>query len=262
LALKRELVRTLAETDEELEAVQALDGDIVEYEERAALQETQQRILARLEDHERAGIREIDDAIARLNAGTYGICERCGQDIGAERLEALPAARFCLPCRQALDALQDRDPKNLGEAAADVPEGPTVEPPPLPEYSELGDEELAETVRGEIAQSGIDATQRIEVECRDGKVILTGEVPVDAIRDMVVELIEDRMGLEVEEHLRAVGYPWETDRETSPTVLADDPPQLAAALGTEEVTEDVIEAEEKEIPYSPPDGPVPPPRKE
>ncbi|MEA2625885.1 MAG: hypothetical protein QOD06_1930, partial [Candidatus Binatota bacterium] len=30
----------------------------------------------------------------------------------------------------------------------------------------------------------------------------------------------------------------------------------------EEVTEDVIEAEEKEIPYSPPDGPVPPPRKE
>ena len=41
---------------------------------------------------------EVDDAIARLDAGTYGVCERCGSPIGAERLEALPAARTCIRC--------------------------------------------------------------------------------------------------------------------------------------------------------------------
>ena len=41
---------------------------------------------------------EVDAAIARLDAGTYGVCERCGSPIGAERLEALPAARTCIRC--------------------------------------------------------------------------------------------------------------------------------------------------------------------
>ena len=39
---------------------------------------------------------DVDAALARLEAGTYGICEACGRPIGAERLDALPATRFCL----------------------------------------------------------------------------------------------------------------------------------------------------------------------
>ena len=41
---------------------------------------------------------EIDAAVDRLDAGTYGVCERCGLPIGAARLEALPAARTCIGC--------------------------------------------------------------------------------------------------------------------------------------------------------------------
>lgn len=41
---------------------------------------------------------EIDAAVARLDAGTYGVCERCGQPVGDARLEALPAARTCIGC--------------------------------------------------------------------------------------------------------------------------------------------------------------------
>ena len=41
---------------------------------------------------------EIDAAMARLDAGTYGVCERCGLPIGEARLEALPAARTCIGC--------------------------------------------------------------------------------------------------------------------------------------------------------------------
>jgi DnaK suppressor protein len=43
-------------------------------------------------------ITEIDAAIARLESGTYGVCVRCGQPVGDERLAARPAAATCLRC--------------------------------------------------------------------------------------------------------------------------------------------------------------------
>lgn len=44
---------------------------------------------------------ELLAAVARMEAGTYGVCESCGRDIDIERLEALPAARLCLACKAA-----------------------------------------------------------------------------------------------------------------------------------------------------------------
>ncbi len=41
---------------------------------------------------------EVDAALARVEAETYGVCERCGSAIGEARLEALPAARLCISC--------------------------------------------------------------------------------------------------------------------------------------------------------------------
>lgn len=40
----------------------------------------------------------LDRAAARVDAGGYGVCGRCGAVIGAERLEALPAAETCIAC--------------------------------------------------------------------------------------------------------------------------------------------------------------------
>ena len=42
---------------------------------------------------------EVDEALARLEAGTYGFCEDCGQPIAPERLEAIPTARSCVRCK-------------------------------------------------------------------------------------------------------------------------------------------------------------------
>jgi RNA polymerase-binding transcription factor DksA len=47
-------------------------------------------------DRSRADLVEVDAAVARLAAGTYGVCEVCGRTIPGERLEARPAARRCL----------------------------------------------------------------------------------------------------------------------------------------------------------------------
>src|SRR2546423_9277769 len=49
-------------------------------------------ILERIE----AELNDVDHALRRLDEGTYGVCEACGKPIGEERLEAMPAARFCL----------------------------------------------------------------------------------------------------------------------------------------------------------------------
>ena len=41
---------------------------------------------------------EVDAALGKLEAGTYGQCESCGNDIAEDRLEAMPAARLCMSC--------------------------------------------------------------------------------------------------------------------------------------------------------------------
>lgn len=41
---------------------------------------------------------DIDDAIRRIDEGTFGICERCGRPIAPARLEAIPEARHCVEC--------------------------------------------------------------------------------------------------------------------------------------------------------------------
>jgi len=43
---------------------------------------------------------EIDDALARIDQGTYGICENCHREISRERLEAVPYTRYCIQCAQ------------------------------------------------------------------------------------------------------------------------------------------------------------------
>ncbi|GAA1922235.1 TraR/DksA family transcriptional regulator [Nocardioides hwasunensis] len=44
---------------------------------------------------------ELDAAVARLDAGSYGVCEGCGAAIADARLEALPATRTCIACASA-----------------------------------------------------------------------------------------------------------------------------------------------------------------
>jgi DnaK suppressor protein len=50
----------------------------------------------RLATELRESLDEVDAALLRLAAGSYGICEVCGKPIGAARLEAMPAARLCI----------------------------------------------------------------------------------------------------------------------------------------------------------------------
>ncbi|GGD25042.1 TraR/DksA family transcriptional regulator [Nocardioides daphniae] len=57
--------------------------------------------VAALATQARRQLEEVDEALARVDAGTYGVCERCGGPIPAARLEARPLARTCVTCPAA-----------------------------------------------------------------------------------------------------------------------------------------------------------------
>jgi RNA polymerase-binding protein DksA len=90
------LARTVATTDADLETLAA-------HESRAIAEDpatgTVGDLLSRLEGRERHQLDEIDAAQARLEAGCFGICERCRQPIPLKRLRAMPTTRCCVPCQ-------------------------------------------------------------------------------------------------------------------------------------------------------------------
>lgn len=57
--------------------------------------------ISALSHQARDHLSEIDRAFERIEAGTYGVCERCGQPIPDARLEARPAAARCVDCARA-----------------------------------------------------------------------------------------------------------------------------------------------------------------
>ena len=49
----------------------------------------------------RVSLTDVERALRKVERGTYGACERCGEPIGDDRLEAIPEARLCIRCKQA-----------------------------------------------------------------------------------------------------------------------------------------------------------------
>jgi DnaK suppressor protein len=58
-------------------------------------------VLERLEASTATLQRQYDHALARLDAGQYGVCEKCGDTIEPQRLEVMPQATTCLSCVRA-----------------------------------------------------------------------------------------------------------------------------------------------------------------
>ena len=67
--------------------------------DRATL-ESDRNFTLRIRDRERKLIGKIKDAIERIDAGTYGICEECGEDISEKRLKARPVTTLCIDCKK------------------------------------------------------------------------------------------------------------------------------------------------------------------
>ncbi len=65
--------------------------------------ESDRAFQLRIRDRERKLIKKIDQALERLDEGTFGLCERCGDEIGIERLKARPVTTYCIHCKTKLE---------------------------------------------------------------------------------------------------------------------------------------------------------------
>lgn len=66
--------------------------------DRASL-ESDRNFELRIRDRERKLINKIREAMERIEAGEFGICEECGEDIGKARLKARPVTTLCIECK-------------------------------------------------------------------------------------------------------------------------------------------------------------------
>lgn len=66
--------------------------------DRAQIEEGRISLL-KIKDRERKLIKKIDEALERIEAGTFGLCIHCGQEIRIERLKARPVTDLCIECK-------------------------------------------------------------------------------------------------------------------------------------------------------------------
>ncbi len=76
--------------------------EIPDPSDRATVEEERAWSL-RLADRDRKLIGKLQDALARIEAGTFGQCTRCGQAIGTARLRARPMTDLCIECKTELE---------------------------------------------------------------------------------------------------------------------------------------------------------------
>lgn len=101
--LKATLESELVSLDRQLADYEASEGEGIDVSSEEGFADSAQATAERsslisLIDQLHSARREVADALERIAAGTYGKCERCGQEIPFERLEALSSTRLCVAC--------------------------------------------------------------------------------------------------------------------------------------------------------------------
>jgi DnaK suppressor protein len=68
-----------------------------------SVKDVSQEIEYRLSERESQLVADIDQALLRIDEGSYGVCARCGKEIPERRLDALPTARYDAECKAIIE---------------------------------------------------------------------------------------------------------------------------------------------------------------
>jgi DnaK suppressor protein len=85
-----------------------LDPDDFPDEIDTASSESGLAFIGRLRERERVLLQKIEDALERIEDGTYGVCTSCEEEIGLKRLQARPVATLCIDCKSQQEKLEGR----------------------------------------------------------------------------------------------------------------------------------------------------------
>ena len=95
----------LKKGDEETFLLRETTADFPDFMDQAAM-ETDRSFRLRMRDREKKLMLKINQALTRIEEGTYGICEVCGGDISIKRLKARPVTACCIGCKNKMEALE------------------------------------------------------------------------------------------------------------------------------------------------------------
>lgn len=100
LRLNGMLAELEGEVSTTVEGMREGNGAFPDPNDRATL-ESERNLTLRIRDRERKLRLKVEEALARIVDGTFGICEVCGEEIGIKRLEARPVTTLCVKCKSS-----------------------------------------------------------------------------------------------------------------------------------------------------------------
>lgn len=111
---RKELIRKreeiLAEAGKTLSEMTDQTSNVPDPNDRATI-ESGRSFELRIRDRERKLLSKIEEALIRIDEGTYGRCEGCECEIGLKRLEARPVTTLCIECKTS----QEKQEKTIGQ---------------------------------------------------------------------------------------------------------------------------------------------------
>jgi DnaK suppressor protein len=243
---RRALIKEAAENDQALRSIS--ETREAELEEEAQ-QERDSRVLERLDEQQERRLRDIDDALARIEAGIYGNCANCRRPIGEQRLRSMPTTTVCRECSERMET-------QLGEMEqGDEPPEAGRLPPDL---EQLDDEELAEHLTELVREDGQVDMNELQIAARSGVVYLEGALPSESERDVLLNILTDVAGIqEIVDNLDIQRLAWERDIRSKVESAQERQPGQSPDQEPYGGTEDVNLSKEEGVTYKPPDNPPP-----
>jgi DnaK suppressor protein len=196
---------------------ESLNEPQVELEERAQ-QEKMQQQLQHEERINRDQLYAVNMALQRIQAGTFGLCRECGEEIAPARLRAVPWAAKCIHCASEAEGAAPAQPRQATESV----------PPLAEEYQGVADEELRQGILMRLRHDGRVALDELGVGCQGQKVIFSGALPSQEQREILYEIVEDILGLhEIEDNISIARLAWQRkDRAPGREVPENSPVEI------------------------------------
>jgi RNA polymerase-binding protein DksA len=99
--LKSQFTQRIVELQKRVSSIHRdfADGRDADWAEQAGERENEE-VLNALESEAKIEIHHLSNAITRMENGSYGICQKCGEDINPQRLHVQPAAEKCIKCAE------------------------------------------------------------------------------------------------------------------------------------------------------------------
>ena len=108
--LEEKLNAILNEAGKTLSEMTDQNTNVPDPNDRASI-ESDRSFELRIRERERKLLSKIEEALERVEDGSFGVCEACGEEIGIKRLEARPVTTLCIDCK----TLQETEEKAQGQ---------------------------------------------------------------------------------------------------------------------------------------------------